>query len=70
MAVIPELEQLTRSAVMKRDWLPDEDDTLTRYYNRVPVETLMKYLPGRTEGAIRVRISLMKNKKLTEVKQG
>lgn len=68
MAVIPELEQLSISSIMKRDWSPDEDDTLTRYYNRVPIETLMKYLPGRTEGAIRVRISLMKNKKLIEVK--
>jgi len=67
MAIIPELEQISKSAVMKREWTSDEDDTLTRYYNRVPIETLMKHLPGRTEGAIRVRISLMKNKKITEV---
>ena len=69
MAVIPELEELSKNTVMRREWDPEEIDTLTRYYNRVPLEQLMKYLPGRTEAAIRVRISLIKNEKITEVQE-
>jgi hypothetical protein len=65
MAVIPELEELTKSANMKKDWTDDEKDTLLRYYNKVPVEDLMRYLPGRSEGAIRVRVSMLKNQKIT-----
>jgi hypothetical protein len=67
MAIIPELEAISKPPYIMKKWDPDEIDTLERYFNRVPIETLMKYLPNRTEGAIRVRVSMLKNKKLPGV---
>jgi hypothetical protein len=70
MALIPELEDLSKQSLNKRDWSEDDLDTLNRYYKKVPIEDLMKYLPGRTPGAIRVKVHELKNKKITEVTRG
>lgn len=67
MALIPELEDIAKQSLNKRDWSPDELDTLSRYYRKVPMEDLLRYLPGRTPGAIRVKVCELKNKKITEV---
>ena len=67
MALIQELEDLSKQSLTKKDWSPDDVDTLTRYYRKVPLEDLMKHLPGRSPGAIRVKICELKNKKLCEV---
>jgi hypothetical protein len=67
MALIPELEEIAKKTGGKRDWSPDELDTLSRYYRKVPMDDLIRYLPGRTPGAIRVKVCELKNKKITEV---
>ncbi len=64
MTVIPELEDISKLHLTKQSWSPEEIDTLLRYYRKVPIEDLMRHLPGRKWGAIRVKVSELKNKKL------
>jgi len=68
MAIIPELEAISKPpAEPRKDWSEDELDTLSRYYRKVPTDDLIRFLPGRTPGAIRVKVCELKNKKLAEV---
>jgi hypothetical protein len=70
MTEIAELEVRAQSYIPKVVWTDDEIDTLQRYYKKVPIKDLMRYLPGRTHGAIRVEVCELKNKGLwKEVKQ-
>ncbi len=57
---IPELEELAKKQLIKPSYTDDEVDTICRYYNRVPVKELLKYLPGRTYGALRVKVQELK----------
>jgi len=64
MAEIAELEDRAKTYITKKTWASDEIDTLQRYYNKVPIKDLMRYLPGRTYGAIRVEVCELKEKGL------
>lgn len=60
--IIPELEKIKSECRVRIGWTAEEDDTLFRYYKKVPLKELIKYLPGRTQVAIRVRVWDMKQK--------
>lgn len=62
MTEIAELEVRAQTYIAKKIWTPDEIDTLQRYYNKVPIKDLMRHLPGRSYGAIRVEVYELKNK--------
>lgn len=40
-----------------RFWTPEEDAILLKYYKIVPMDMLMKHLPGRSKHAIESRAS-------------
>lgn len=47
-----------------KNWTPDEDAILLKYYQDVPLNLLAKYVPGRTEDAIRNRAMKLNLSKL------
>ena len=57
---IPELDELAKKQLIKSPYTDDEIDTICRYYNRVPVKELLKFLPGRSYGALRVKVRELK----------
>ena len=51
MSIIPELEEASKTyqhppAITESPFSKDQDDTLERYYLKVPRELLMKYMPA------------------------
>jgi len=70
MAQFPELDAIPENSGRIGGWTEDEMDTLTRYYKKVPVGTLMKYLPGRTKGAIQLRMHQIKTNTVPGVTRG
>lgn len=55
---IPELEALLGTYHPRNvPWTQAEDEILRRYYNRVPMDALMKHLPGRTRAGVKDRMT-------------
>jgi len=66
--VIPELEEIARNyEPRQRPWGEDEDAVLRKYYNRVPIESLVKYFK-RTQCSIQSHANVIgiTNKKGSE----
>jgi len=61
---IPELDALIGTNTRSNEWTDDEEDTLLRYYRKVPYQKLMNYLPGRTYKATRFHVHKMKKEGL------
>ncbi|MCE5190933.1 MAG: SANT/Myb domain-containing protein [Actinomycetia bacterium] len=54
--IVPELEAMLGTYHPRNvPWTKAEDEILRRYYNRVPIDALMKHLPGRTVAAAKDR---------------
>ena len=59
MVSVPELDALTDGYKPRyRDWTPDEEEILRTYYNRVPIEALVKHL-DRTKNSIYTKASVL-----------
>jgi hypothetical protein len=57
--IVPDLERMKRIGRTSRSWDEDEEDTLIRYYKRVPPRELIKYLHNRSVNSLRSHKNLM-----------
>jgi len=63
--LIPELEE-EAIRIDLSTWTPKDKEILKTYYTRVTLDSLMKYIPGKTQGSIRnmaQRMGLTRRKK-------
>lgn len=49
--IIPELEEISKNYI-PRGFSEDEKAIIMKYYNRVPIDVLLKYLPGRDKFSV------------------
>jgi hypothetical protein len=64
--IIKELEEAAKTFVPSphiSKYTPDEDDTITRYLDKVPRDLLMKYIPGHKYQSIRDRSRILRGKR-------
>jgi hypothetical protein len=63
--IIPELEEAAKKFpgfVNSKTWTDDEEDTLKRYYGKVPTALLEKYIPNHSKKSFRTKLNALKKK--------